>query len=279
MPGVVSDERTKSETVGIPVLYVSERAMYDARNIAIEHMTAERDRMEAIRKAADAGELARRDIPPDAYTYYGRARRANDEISVLHAEQHKYEQAEYDRAMAEVRNGGAAEQRHRVAGYEPQKTLAALQTIAHREQAQIALRSRAAGDEQRSVWLSSDDQVLAYRQGANAELSKWYREEKRERGLGKAFFKKETDMDPNHQLKPATQLSNREIVAEARELHSHFKQLTEQYSQAPVEQRPQLREEMAPLVDRERALRQEYTGRTTQELSIDRSPPEISYAR
>jgi hypothetical protein len=86
-------------------------------------------------------------------------------------------------------------------------------------------------------------------------------------------------MDQNQQLKPAGQLSNQEIVAEARELHSHFKQLSEQYSQAPAAQRARLREEMEPLVDRERALRQEYTGRTTQELAVDRAPAEISYGR
>ena len=87
-------------------------------------------------------------------------------------------------------------------------------------------------------------------------------------------------MEQNQRLKPAGQLSNQEIVAEARELHSHFQQLSEQYGQASVDQRPQLREEMEPLVDRERALREEYTGRATQELSIDRTPDlQIGYSR
>ena len=87
-------------------------------------------------------------------------------------------------------------------------------------------------------------------------------------------------MDQNQRLKPAGQLSNQEIVAEARELYSHFQQLSEQYGQAPAAQRPQLREEMEPLVDRERALRQEYTGRATQEMNIDRPPmQQIEYSR
>jgi len=36
---------------------------------------------------------------------------------------------------------------------------------------------------------------------------------------------------------------------------------------------------MEPLVERERALRQEYTGRATQEVALDRAPEEISYSR
>ena len=87
-------------------------------------------------------------------------------------------------------------------------------------------------------------------------------------------------MEHSQQLKPVGQLSNEQIVLEARKLHGHFARLSEQYSQAPAEQRPQLREEMEPLVDRERALRQEYTGRTTQELVVDRAPDmQIAYGR
>jgi hypothetical protein len=73
-------------------------------------------------------------------------------------------------------------------------------------------------------------------------------------------------------VKPANHLTNQEIVEEARELHSHFKQLSEEYRNSSATQRSHLREEMEPLVDRERALRQEYTGRATQQLSVDRAP-------
>ncbi|HEX4166651.1 MAG TPA: hypothetical protein VHZ55_14380 [Bryobacteraceae bacterium] len=73
-------------------------------------------------------------------------------------------------------------------------------------------------------------------------------------------------------MKPVNQLTNQEIVAEARELHSHFKQLSDEYRDSPATQRAHLREEMEPLVDRERALRQEYTGRAAQQLSVDRVP-------
>jgi hypothetical protein len=81
-------------------------------------------------------------------------------------------------------------------------------------------------------------------------------------------------------LRPVNQLTNVEIVVEARELHSQFKQLSEQYNQAPAPQRAHLREEMEPLVNRERELRQEYTGRATPELSRDRVPEQqIAFGR
>jgi hypothetical protein len=86
-------------------------------------------------------------------------------------------------------------------------------------------------------------------------------------------------MEQAQRLKPTNQLTNREIVAEARELHSHFKELSQQYDQAPTPQRAHLREEMEPLVNRERDLRQEYTGRATQELGLDRVPEQIGYSR
>jgi hypothetical protein len=82
------------------------------------------------------------------------------------------------------------------------------------------------------------------------------------------------------EMKPANQLTNQEIVEEARELHSHFKQLSEEYRNSPATQRAHLREEMEPLVDRERTLRQEYTGRATQQLSVDRAPAQqIAFSR
>jgi hypothetical protein len=72
--------------------------------------------------------------------------------------------------------------------------------------------------------------------------------------------------------KPATQLSTPEIVSEARDLHAHFQQLEERYQQAPASQKAEIREEMAPLVNRERELREEYTGRIAPEISRDRVP-------
>jgi hypothetical protein len=81
-------------------------------------------------------------------------------------------------------------------------------------------------------------------------------------------------------MKSVNQLTNQEIAEEARELHSHFKQLSEEYRNSPATQRAHLREEMEPLVDRERALRQEYTGRATKELSVDRVPEhQIAFGR
>jgi len=80
--------------------------------------------------------------------------------------------------------------------------------------------------------------------------------------------------------KAVNHLSNEEIVREAREIHSRFANLSEQYNGAPAGQRPEIREEMQPLVNRERELRQEHTGRATQELAVDRSPDlQIGYAR
>jgi len=79
--------------------------------------------------------------------------------------------------------------------------------------------------------------------------------------------------------KPIAQLTDQQIVTEAREIHARFAQLSEQYNEAPADQRPEIRQEMEPLVNRERVLRQEYTGRTTQELAFDRAPEEISYSR
>ncbi len=81
-------------------------------------------------------------------------------------------------------------------------------------------------------------------------------------------------------LKPVAQLSNREIVSEARELHAQFQQLSEHYQQAPATQRAEIREEMQPIVNRERELRQEFTGRVNPEISRDRvSEQQISFGR
>ncbi len=71
------------------------------------------------------------------------------------------------------------------------------------------------------------------------------------------------------ELKPVAQLSTPEIVSEARDLHAHFQQLYECYEQAPPSQRAEIREEMKPVVNRERELREEYTGRLGPEISRD----------
>jgi hypothetical protein len=114
---------------------------------------------------------------------------------------------------------------------------------------------------------------------AMAELEPDYERQAGPVGFNRTFDTHRGTAQPDR-LKPAHQLTSQEIVAEARELHSHFKQLSEQYNQASAVQRPQLREEMEPLVDRERALRQEYTGRATQELRIDRPPEQqLEYSR
>src|SRR5258708_2777455 len=65
--------------------------------------------------------------------------------------------------------------------------------------------------------------------------------------------------------KPATQLSVQEIVTEARNTHRQFQNLSREYAGASEGRRAELREEMQPLVDRGRELRQEYSGRTQPE--------------
>jgi hypothetical protein len=84
-------------------------------------------------------------------------------------------------------------------------------------------------------------------------------------------------------LKPAPDMTNKEIVLEARDLHSQFQQLKEKYEQAPANQKAEIREEMAPVVNRENELRQEYTERVgadmKPEIKLDRVPQtQISYS-
>ena len=62
-----------------------------------------------------------------------------------------------------------------------------------------------------------------------------------------------------------------------------FEQLKEKYEQAPANQRAEIREEMAPVVNRENELRQEYTERVgadmKPEIKLDRVPQtQISYS-
>ena len=87
-------------------------------------------------------------------------------------------------------------------------------------------------------------------------------------------------MDQEQSVRPANQLNNQEIVNEVRELHSQFRELAEQYTNASPVQRPEIREQMEPLVNRENELRQEYTGRASQEMKQDRVPElQIEFSR
>lgn len=70
---------------------------------------------------------------------------------------------------------------------------------------------------------------------------------------------------------PAAQLSNQEIVAEARTTHQQFQSLSQEYAGASEGRRAELREEIQPLVDRARDLRQEYSARTQPELRQDQA--------
>ena len=88
------------------------------------------------------------------------------------------------------------------------------------------------------------------------------------------------DRSQQNGVKPAAQLTNQEIVAEARALHTHFQALSERFEKAPPSQRTEIREEMAPVVDRERELRREFTGRVNPELTRDRVPErDMSFSR
>jgi len=87
-------------------------------------------------------------------------------------------------------------------------------------------------------------------------------------------------------MKPPAEMTEPEIVTEARDIHAHFTQLMERFEGTPSgPERSQIREEMKPLVIRENELREEYTGRVKAEmspveLSQDRVPEQsIGYAR
>ena len=87
-------------------------------------------------------------------------------------------------------------------------------------------------------------------------------------------------MNKRENLKPAAQLSTGELAAETRELREQYEQLKERYEQASPSERPAIRQEMTPIVDRERELRQEHAGRLKPELTRDRPPePEMGYSR
>jgi len=98
---------------------------------------------------------------------------------------------------------------------------------------------------------------------------------------GASNSKKETvmaDENVSRELKPAGQLSDKKIVTESRDLHARYEVLLEQYRTAPANQRPEIRQEIEPLVAREQEIRQEAQGRMAAQVSQDRVP-EISYSR
>ena len=104
--------------------------------------------------------------------------------------------------------------------------------------------------------------------------------EQKRKGLSPRRGTKERVMNERQNLKPASQLTNEQISAESRELHSRYERLMERYEQAPPSQRAGIREEIKPVVNRERELRQEFTGRTNPELTQDRVPSQqIGYSR
>ncbi len=81
-------------------------------------------------------------------------------------------------------------------------------------------------------------------------------------------------------LKPVAQMSNQEIVSEVRGAHEQFQKLSEEFATASADRRAELRQEMQPLVNRERELRAEFTGRLSPELTQDRVPEQqIAFSR
>jgi hypothetical protein len=82
-------------------------------------------------------------------------------------------------------------------------------------------------------------------------------------------------------LKPPSEMTKPEIVAEARDLHAHFTELMQRFEETPAgPERSHLRDEMKPLVLRENELREEYTGRVKAEMTQDRVPEQsIGYGR
>jgi hypothetical protein len=69
---------------------------------------------------------------------------------------------------------------------------------------------------------------------------------------------------------PAAQLSDSELIAEARNIHQQFRNLSLEYVAASESRRVELREEVQPLVDRARELRLELSGRNQAELTRER---------
>lgn len=156
---------------------------------------------------------------------------------------------------------------------------------------QLEVNPQATVEEKRQM---VHDLAVSYNRGINDNVGDrgrgWERIESRdfENGQRKALM--EFSHNHNHELllqqeqavvsgpRPAAQLSNKEIVSEARELHSRFHQLAEKFEQAPANQKAEIREQMTPLVNRENELRQEFTGRLNPELKQDRVPEQqISY--
>ena len=75
------------------------------------------------------------------------------------------------------------------------------------------------------------------------------------------------------QKKPASEMANADIVKEIHESHTQFRDLTLRYETSGTpEQKKEIRQQMQPIVDRERELREEYSGRSNPELTRDRVP-------
>ena len=80
--------------------------------------------------------------------------------------------------------------------------------------------------------------------------------------------------------KAPAEMTPAEIAKEARQLHGRFQQLSARYEGASGEQRAEIREQMQPVVDRERELRKEFIGRLKPEVTQDRVPEQsIGYGR
>lgn len=93
---------------------------------------------------------------------------------------------------------------------------------------------------------------------------------------------KGTTMNERQNLKPAAQLTNEELRTEDRALHNRYEQLAQRYEQAPAQERAEIRQEMQPIVNREREIRNEFKDRLAPEVAVtdDRVPqPQIAYAR
>ena len=81
-------------------------------------------------------------------------------------------------------------------------------------------------------------------------------------------------------LKPASELQPDQVRAESKALHDRFETLKSEYKTASPEQKAELRQEMQPIVDRERELRNANAGSVKPEMTQDRVPAQdIGYSR
>jgi hypothetical protein len=81
-------------------------------------------------------------------------------------------------------------------------------------------------------------------------------------------------------LKPPSELQPDQVRAESKALHDRFETLKSEYKTASPEQKAELRQEMQPIVDRERELRNANAGSVKPEMTQDRVPAQdIGYSR